>query len=439
MKDSIQEENISFALWVPLIWYALVASRNVSHWLNPGGFGSEDANYLAGSPIDRAVYSTLIVIGIFILFKRKVNWSQILKSNAWIFIFFAYMGFSALWSDFGEVAFKRWVRTSGVLVMVLVVLTDSNPLEAISRLLRRCLYVFLPLSIILIKYFRTLGVAWTKDGTGEMWVGVTTHKNQLGEMTMISGIYFIWNIMRSWGSKKIYIDLLFLLMTSWLIIGSATSRSNTSIFVFFVGLIILLMFHKMSKQFMKSDPEQVQKTISTSIFLIAFVFLTFQLGFQAFNEKSILSASVEASGRDMTFTGRTFLWIDLLDIASNHPILGVGYGSFWIGDLANDLWYKHPWKPGQGHNGFVDVYVELGMVGLFLFIGVIFSAYRNILRNFVFNIEYQKFRITVLSMILLHNITETSFTRGTHNLWFLFLLVAVNVPDISKFRNSNRI
>ena len=86
-----QKSEVSFAILVPLIWYALVASRNVSHWLSMGTVATGEVDYLQGSPIDRAFYLALILIGIFILLKRKIDFSRILKNNTSIFLLFLFM------------------------------------------------------------------------------------------------------------------------------------------------------------------------------------------------------------------------------------------------------------------------------------------------------------------------------------------------------------
>ena len=424
--DSVRKANTSFALLVPLVWYAIVASRSISQWLHPGSIDLTDFNYLEGSPIDRVVFSILILVGLLVLTRRKVEWLGVLKRNKWIFLLFLYMLISISWSNFPEVACKRWIKAAGALVMALIVLTEPESLEAISRLLRRCFYVHLPLSIILIKYFRTLGVAWDYTGEAEMWVGVTTHKNVLGQVVMTSGICFVWDIIRNWGSKRIIlVDFFFLSMALWLLKGSDTSSSATSTIVFLFGIVIMLAL-----RFAKIDLENVRRYTLIGVALAAFLFLVLQFLLEAFTQGSLASLVAGASGRDPTFTGRRDLWDDILKIASHHSILGVGYGSFWIGDLANDLWNKYHWRPQQGHNGYLDVYVELGLIGIFLLIVAILCAYKNIMKTFATNLEYARFRMVFLTTLLLHNYTESSFLRGTHNLWFLLLLVAVDVPEI---------
>jgi len=424
LNDINTKSKVSLVILLPFIWYAIGATRSVALWMNALGFNVTSDDVLEGNPIDRNVYLILMFLGILILVKRRNRLFEILRGNIWVLLLFIFMGISITWSDFGDVAFKRWIKTTGALVMAFIVLSEREPLEAISTLLRRCFYIHLPLSIVFIKYFRTLGVDYSYHGLEVMWKGVTTHKNVLGQIVMSSGIYYIWNILRKPEDKRILLNTLFLLMTFWLMNGPGYSRSNTSIMVFFIGLLLLVLLN-----FAKSNIEYIRKYMVLGVFLLGFIYLISQLVIGVFSQGSLLSISVEATGRDLTLTGRTDLWNDILVIASKHPMLGVGYGSFWIGDLANNLWQNHPWKPEQGHNGYIDIYVELGVVGLILLGGVIIAAFKGALRTLEVNFEYGRLRLVYLTMIVFHNITESSFGRGHHNLWLLFLFVVLNIPE----------
>jgi exopolysaccharide production protein ExoQ len=415
MKNAEQKKGVSLGLWVPLIWYALASSRGVSRWFYPE-FDPQNLNYLEGTPLDRAVFIGLMVVGVLILARRKVDWAQVGRNNVWIVLLFFYMGMSLFWSDFMGVALRRWIKAIGDLVMVLIVLTEADPLEAVSTLLRRCFYLIIPLSVITIKYYRPIGVVWNYLEK-ESWIGVTTHKNSLGQVAMISGVYFIWNIIRGRG-KRLWVDFLLLIMTLWLLRGPDASSSKTSIVIFFVGLGLLLVLH-----LMRSNLTLTKRFTVIVIFLVTFSSL--MIPFATYS--SLVSSTIEAIGRDKTLTDRSDLWADLFNIASLHPFVGVGYGSFWIGDLTHNLWEKHTWMPKQGHNGYIDVYLELGWVGLVLLIGVIVVAYKSILKMFEFNAGLGKLQLILLTMVLLNNITESSFLRGANNLWFVFLLSAVRV------------
>lgn len=78
-----------------------------------------------------------------------------------------------------------------------------------------------------------------------------------------------------------------------------------------------------------------------------------------------------AFGRDDTFSGRTSLWEGATAVAeAHHPILGAGYRAFWTvagSDGVRD--YVQSWVklPSHGHNGYLDIWLELGYAGLVLF------------------------------------------------------------------------
>jgi exopolysaccharide production protein ExoQ len=71
--------------------------------------------------------------------------------------------------------------------------------------------------------------------------------------------------------------------------------------------------------------------------------------------------------KDMTFTGRTYLWERAQPIIQTRPLLGRGFGSFWReGQLdAEGLWRHAGVRGGFNfHNDFVEAAVALGYVGM---------------------------------------------------------------------------
>jgi O-antigen ligase len=388
-------------------------------------------DYVEGSPLDRTVYTSLIAVAILILSTRKIRWGEVVQSNRWVCALFFYMLVSILWSNFPDVSSKRWIRSLGDAVMVLVVVTESDPLEAACSVLRRVMYIHFPLSMVFIKYFRHLGVSWDDFGV-EMWTGITTHKNVLGQVVLIGGIYCLFEIIRKWRNKKaVGIYSVYLIMALWLLLASPVNKSNTSIALFILGVLLLFGLYSM-----KSKIAELNRYVVSCVVIVGIVLS----GIAFFHEdvaQSVVTASVQASGRDMTLSGRTDMWSDLLTIASDNPILGVGYGSFWIGNTHN-LWEKHLWRPTQGHNGYIDVYLELGVIGLILLGGVVLSAYKDILKVLATDFEQGALRFLWLILIVLHNVTESSFLRGTVDMWFVFLLATINRPSGFESRDSRK-
>src|SRR5207244_549279 len=74
---------------------------------------------------------------------------------------------------------------------------------------------------------------------------------------------------------------------------------------------------------------------------------------------------------------RTELWQQLLLIPVD-PLFGTGFDSFWLGERAKSLWRQHWWHPNQAHNGYLEIYLNLGWVGISLLAFLMASGYRNV-------------------------------------------------------------
>lgn len=78
---------------------------------------------------------------------------------------------------------------------------------------------------------------------------------------------------------------------------------------------------------------------------------------------------VQLLGRDLTLTGRTGIWSVVLSKIAQHPWFGYGYKGFWRGMNGEsiDVWYETLFMAPHSHNGFLDLLVELGIVGFSCF------------------------------------------------------------------------
>ena len=132
-----------------------------------------------------------------------------------------------LWADLPIVAFKRWVKDLGNVVMVLVVLTERDPVEAAKAVFIRCGCLLIPLSVLFIKYYPELGRAYHAT-TGEMmFTGVAAHKNTLGVLVMVCGLFLMWDFVESLPRRLkpldwsgLATDVLLLGMAVWLLFTS---------------------------------------------------------------------------------------------------------------------------------------------------------------------------------------------------------------------------
>ncbi len=143
-----------------------------------------------GSPLDALYFLALILAGLWVLGQRHAAIGAIVRNNRWLVALFIYGFLAILWSDFPFIAFKRWIKTLGHPVMALIILTDPNPVGALRIVMKRCAYLLIPFSVLLIKYFPQYGRSfdtWSGQPTNN---GVGLTKNDLGYQCLIFGLFF---------------------------------------------------------------------------------------------------------------------------------------------------------------------------------------------------------------------------------------------------------
>lgn len=412
--DPAKSSKPSMALWIPLLWLFIVASRLPSQWLQ-GSIGLLAVGSLEeGNPLDRAVLTALMVLALITLVRRKFNWVGFFGSNLALLAFVSFGLASVFWSDFPLVALKRWFRDFGNYFVVLVVLSDPRPLEAVQTLLRRLSYLLVPLSVLLIKYYPYLGKQYDTWTGAPMFVGVTTSKNMLGVACLVSGMFFFWDIATRWSERRqsrtrkiILLDLIFLSMTFWLL--HLASSATSSVCLAFGCLIIAAANRKEFRR----QPVILKALIPLSFCL--YLVLAFGL-----DMNGRLAGAV---GRDPTLTNRTLIWKTVLGLHTN-PLIGTGYESFWLGSRLQAVW-SLVWV-NEAHNGYLEVYLNLGLIGLALLLLFLLSGYGKIWTLLRSSPALGSLHLAFWAIMLFYNMTEAGFRGGL--LWLMLLLGTLAAP-----------
>ncbi|MGO9414484.1 MAG: O-antigen ligase family protein [Syntrophobacteraceae bacterium] len=342
-------------------------------------------------------------------------------------IFFTYCALSLFWSDYPFVAFKRLIKDLGNVVMVMIILTDDDPVRATKFVIRRCAYVMIPFSIMLYKYFPGIGRTWGRWLGEEMITGVTAQKNSLGILCAVIGLFFLWNLvtdlrrMRMGRHKtELALNILFLIMTMWLL---NKTNSATSLICFGTGSAIILA---MQTSVVRAKSSQ----LGLYLFLAVASYIIMDRLF------GITELIVTGLGRNMTFTERTDMWEQVTSMVSS-PLIGVGYDSFWLGSrLARMGEWARWWQPMEAHDGYLETYLELGYIGVAILSALIIAAYVKIGREIRRNYNVGCLKLAMLSTVLLYNFSETSF-KGINICWFLFLLISIEYVSPERYRASN--
>src|SRR6266480_3117467 len=319
-RDIREKPNVSGALWLPLLWLVLNCSRSFSQWLNIFGFHvSGAASAEEGSPLDACFYLALATAGFCVLCKRQIHLSEIVLKNGWLIAFFLYCFISIAWSDFPFIAFKRWTKILGHPIMALIVLTEPNFEEALRRLMKRCAYVVVPVSILFIKYYPKLGQGYDEWSGVQINNGIAAGKNQLGADCLILGFFFFWYLLQTWQTERntrrrneLRLIAGFLIGISYLLRQAHSAAATICLIV----AILIVVFVGI-----RSNQNFIGTYMLAALVLLAAAELAF----------GISGHLSESLGRGSDLTGRTVLWANVLKLQPN-PILGTGFESFWLGE-----------------------------------------------------------------------------------------------------------
>src|SRR5579862_8709155 len=127
-----KKAQVSSGLWVAAMWLWIASSRPPTLWFETPDMGSPE-RYLEGNPLDRPIFSVLLLAAVLVLLGRRARVMSILRRNAPLLIFFGYCLMSVAWSDYPDVSFKRFIKALGDVAIVLVVLTETERVTAWKR------------------------------------------------------------------------------------------------------------------------------------------------------------------------------------------------------------------------------------------------------------------------------------------------------------------
>jgi exopolysaccharide production protein ExoQ len=401
------------ALWIPTIWVAYVSSKPLSTWLIKSGRSGELGNHL-----EQVLILILLIVALRVLNQRKLPWLRALRENKALMLLIVFMLISILWSDIPFSSFKRWVRDFLAVIMGAVILSEVDVREAFESVLRRTVYLLIPLSLVLIKFFPVYGSDYHHWSGMKMWVGVCEHKNSLGQLASAGAFLLIFSFARKRRSAaghtsrhQTIADVFIVIATLWILKGPGW-YSATSIVVLAAGLTCLIGFLWMKKKHF---------TISANL-LTAIIALIIVYGTSAFLFGKLPGGSMTSVvGRDSTLTDRTAIWKSLVPVALSKPILGHGFRGSWISSNPKYIGFSP-------HNGYLEVLLGLGFVGLILTSAFVLSSCRKAHALLGYDYDWGVFWICWLIMTLLNNIAESSIYSFS-NLFMavlVWLLIAIN-------------
>ncbi len=331
------------------------------------GVGPEKpAPTLGGSFIVNTIGQTLaLAVGLPVaLLHWRSTFPLILRSPLLVaFIVLAYA--SVAWSIAPALTFRRDAALVAPILIGLVAAYRYPP-QAIIRFIGGFCLILTILSLITVIAFPSIGIMsdpYNPEINGA-WRGFTPHKSVLGTLMVIGFEVYAWRFFFESQHRWRHAAVAIFMMGVCLL-----ARSSTAFIAMVFSLPLLaVLAARRSEMRMRWIPELV----FWSVLIFALLFLPF-----------LLSTLVEMLGKDISLTGRIPLWRTLIPFIEGRPLLGYGYGAFWVANspqmiLITEL---NPWAPPDAHNAYLGVAIDLGLVGasiatVFL-LSVIVRAYRT--------------------------------------------------------------
>jgi exopolysaccharide production protein ExoQ len=421
--DRDKSIRTSKALWLPVLYLWIIGSRPVSVWLGiTPAYGTNVQ--LEGSPIDGAFFAVLLIAALCVLVHRGRRTLTFLNASfpIPILIYFVFCLLSVCWSDYPGPALKKWIKAAGDLAMILIVVTDEQPVAALRRLFSRTGFILLPVSLLFIKYYPNLGRTYDSWTGAQMATGATLDKNMLGVITFVLLLGAIWRVLALLRSEEMspHRGRHLVAQGTLLVIGvtlliDANSATSTVSFVLGAGLILMT-----SLRFMRRNTAAVHVFVLSLVVTAGLVIL---LGGR--------ESAAQALGRNPTLTGRTEIWAAIIPMVPN-PLVGAGFESFWLSPrVAERLAEVFPNLPlNEAHNGYIEVYLELGWVGLSLLGLILIDGYRRSVKAFRRAPALGGLLLAYFLAAITYSTTEAGF-RMMHPNWIFFLLAVIEASNIA--------
>lgn len=351
--------------------------------------------------VGRIVMAIPYVVVLLLILKRLGHWRDFV-ADGWLVVLLALTMVSAVWSAAPSVTLTRGSALLGTSLFGMW-LTSRYRLEEQLRLLGLAMAPIVVWCLI-------RAVTFPGSFIYDDFSGIFEHKNVLGRAMAMATLVFLF---MAWTRRPRGFALLFAALSFGLMI---LAKSATALVVFLTVLSLIPLF-KMLKQ-------DSRLAISFSILAV----LT--LGVATLFATSHIKALTSFLGRDATLTGRTDLWPFVVDMIWRRPWFGYGYESFWLKelDLRTAVDEGAGWRAQHSHNGFLEVGLAMGLVGLTVYTAVL-------VRGFARALQWMRRQETIigqwplicLCFLLLYNLTEVTALARNSIFWVLYVSALVTI------------
>jgi O-antigen ligase len=377
---------------------ALTLSGALMRFLSSGG------DTLDGDP--RAeIFLVLCYLSVIAIAVIHLRWTlTALRRNLAVVALIVLSFLSTLWAQSPDLVFRRAVAVAGTTLFAVVISIRLTSEEQL-KLFRWATRIAAGLSICLLILAPHAAIASGADG--DTVRGIFNHKNHLGA-AMALGFLMEWYCPETKRKAKLLRNVS---LVAYLVL-LVSSNSMTSVVALGATLLVTYCFNFLHVRCKLPVP---------LLFTLVLVFAGVAMGVQDY--------ATQMLGRSSDLTGRTELWSFTLNMIAKRPFLGYGLSGFWMGasDETIAIEKQLHWTPIYAHNGYLEILVSLGLVGLILFLVVFGTGIKRILSTTQLNsLSKGTWPIAFFTFFLVHNMGECTILLQNSLEWSLCVATVIS-------------
>lgn len=266
-------------------------------------------------------------------------------------------------------------------------------------------------SIVLSVFMPSIGLEASTGHLGN-WQGVFTQKNACGR-----AMVFATAALLAQGRLNIVRGLCLLLFLFVLVMSGSRGAwlIEAALFASYAVSRIVKIFRASSRKYLLCGVI----TLMLAAAIIGWIYFP------------VLASSI---GRDSTLSGRTAIWHQVWVAILKHPVAGYGFSAFWQGMKGEsyNVILALRFVIFHAHNGFLEIWLELGGVGLAFFLLSYVRAWRKLwLLLQSPQIGNTLWMLFVMVLIGLYDIEENSLLVFNGMFWILYVAVLADIEILS--------
>ncbi|WP_462252991.1 O-antigen ligase family protein [Ekhidna sp.] len=344
---------------------------------------------------------------ILLLIFTKFKWIRLnqFANHAWVLIALCFI--SVLWSDDVAVTLKRSILLLSSSFFGLYLGYRYRVIEMLNFLM----YLIFLLSLIGLLIYPILPeyVVMPAGEHAGIFRGIFNHKNFLGRINIL-GIICALTL---FDARKLN-SFNTMLFVAFFIFCVLLSKSAGSLLILIAVLALYVVLSRFSLR--SIDRRLIQFILIIVALLVVYFFVDLLL----------------LLGKSPTLTGRTVLWgLVLLEI-SHRPLLGHGFSAFWSDETR--LLSQMSWDAPHAHNGYLDIALDLGVVGVMIYvIGIVLSVRKAWMHFIIKKTSTYLFVLLFFGFTIITNTLENQIFKENDIMWLLYIFTLVQLgKDSSK-------